>query len=115
MGAVDVLDDFLAEPGFAAGVALDHLLPAREAVYATIPEEVPGRLRAGLEARGVTRLYCHQAEVYAHVIAGRDSVVVTPTASGKTLCYNLPVLTRVLERRQARALYLFPTKALAQD
>jgi DEAD/DEAH box helicase domain-containing protein len=115
MGAVEVLDDLLAEPGFRAGVALDHLIPAREAVYSPIPTEVPERLRAALAARGVARLYSHQAEVFANVVAARDTVVVTPTASGKTLCYNLPVLTRVLQRREARALYLFPTKALAQD
>src|SRR6202171_997789 len=115
MGAVAVLDELLSESSFRAGVTLDHLIPAREAVYAEIPVEVPQRLRAALAARGVARLYSHQAEVFANVVAGRDSVVVTPTASGKTLCYNLPVLTRVMERREARALYLFPTKALAQD
>src|ERR1700682_4763876 len=115
MGAVEVLDDLLADPSFRAGVALDHLMPAREAVFAQIPSEVPERLRGALAARGVARLYSHQAEVFATVVAARDTVVVTPTASGKTLCYNLPVLTRVLERREARALYLFPTKALAQD
>ena len=115
MGAVAVLDELLSESPFRAGVTLDHLVPAREAVYAEIPVEVPQRLRAALAARGVARLYSHQAEVFANVVAGRDSVVVTPTASGKTLCYNLPVLTRVMERREARALYLFPTKALAQD
>jgi DEAD/DEAH box helicase domain-containing protein len=115
MGAVQVLDDLLAEPAFRKGVALDHLIPAREAVYAQIPSEVPERLRGAMAARGVAQLYSHQAEVFANVVAGRDSVVVTPTASGKTLCYNLPVLTRVLERKEARAMYLFPTKALAQD
>src|SRR3984893_15791728 len=115
MGAVAVLDELLSESPFRAGVTLDHLVPAREAVYAQIPSEVPERLRLALAARGVAQLYSHQAEVFANVVAGRDSVVVTPTASGKTLCYNLPVLTRVLERREARAMYLFPTKALAQD
>jgi DEAD/DEAH box helicase domain-containing protein len=68
-----------------------------------------------LQARGVSQLYSHQAEAIASVLAGQHTVVVTPTASGKTLCYNLPVLQSVLEDRAARALYMFPTKALSQD
>ncbi len=65
--------------------------------------------------RGIRQLYSHQAEAVGHVLAGRNVVVVTPTASGKTLCYNLPVLDAILKDPNARALYLFPTKALAQD
>jgi DEAD/DEAH box helicase domain-containing protein len=115
MGAPEVLDDLLRDPSFRAGVALDHLIPAREASYAPLPPAVPETLRRALAERRLVRLYSHQAEVFENVSAGRDTVVVTPTASGKTLCYNLPVLSRVLERPEARALYLFPTKALAQD
>jgi DEAD/DEAH box helicase domain-containing protein len=88
--------------------------PAREARYAAFPDALDARLRAALEARGIRQLYSHQHEAWAHVAAGRDTVVVTPTASGKTLCYNLPVLDAAL-KRGAKALYLFPTKALAQD
>jgi DEAD/DEAH box helicase domain-containing protein len=76
---------------------------------------VPAALAEALRRRGIERLYTHQAQAFELAAAGRDLVVVTPTASGKTLCYNLPVLSRVLERPEARALYLFPTKALAQD
>ncbi len=90
-------------------------LPAVEAVYAPFPDGIDPRLKAAFEARGVQQLYTHQAEAYAHVAAGRQVVVTTPTASGKTLCYNLPVLDRILKNPAARALYLFPTKALAQD
>src|SRR5258708_3479693 len=115
MGAVQVLDDLMRDPAFGAGVALDHLVPARPAVYAEIPEAVPDRLRAALVARGVARLYTHQPEVFENIASGCDRGVVTPTASGKTLCYNLPVLSRMLQRPDARALYMFPTKALAQD
>jgi DEAD/DEAH box helicase domain-containing protein len=73
------------------------------------------RLRRALERRGISQLYVHQAEAFGHLAAGRNVVVTTPTASGKTLCYNLPVLNGVLRNPAARALYLFPTKALAQD
>ena len=68
-----------------------------------------------LRARGIDQLYVHQAESIAHSLAGRNVVIVTPTASGKTLCYNAPVLHSILENASTRALYLFPTKALAQD
>ncbi len=90
-------------------------LPAVEARYAPWPEMVDPRLRAALEARGVSRLYTHQAAAVTHALAGDDVVVTTPTASGKTLCYNAPVLSAILSDPAARALYLFPTKALAQD
>ncbi|MGH9173871.1 MAG: DEAD/DEAH box helicase, partial [Vicinamibacterales bacterium] len=72
-------------------------------------------MRAAFERRGIGQLYTHQAEAFAHVTAGRNIVVTTPTASGKTLCYNLPVLDAILRDAAVRALYLFPTKALAQD
>ncbi|HEY8862571.1 MAG TPA: DEAD/DEAH box helicase [Candidatus Dormibacteraeota bacterium] len=72
-------------------------------------------LVTALAARGIHRLYTHQADAYEAVRKGRHLVVVTPTASGKTLCYNLPVLQRLLENPEKRALFLYPTKALAQD
>ncbi len=90
-------------------------LAAVDADYASFPEGVDDRLRRALAARGIDRLYTHQAEAIAHALAGRHVVIVTPTASGKTLCYNAPVLSRILADSSARALYLFPTKALAQD
>lgn len=89
-------------------------LPARPARLADFPPELEPRLAAALVARGIRQLYSHQREAWDHVAAGRHTVVVTPTASGKTLCYNLPVLDAAL-RSGAKALYLFPTKALAQD
>ena len=90
-------------------------LPAMEATYAPYPAGIDPRLRQALQRRGAQQLYVHQAEAVAHVSAGRNVVVTTPTASGKTLCYNLPVLDSILKRPATRALYLFPTKALAQD
>ncbi len=89
--------------------------PAREALLAPIPENVHPSLRGALERRGIPALYSHQADCFEHVSAGRNVVVVTPTASGKTLCYNLPVLDLVLRDPGARAVYLYPTKALAED
>jgi DEAD/DEAH box helicase domain-containing protein len=92
-----------------------HHIPAREAKFAPMPEWVRADLAAVYAEKGVGNLYSHQAAAAAAVHAGRNAVVVTPTASGKTLCYNLPVLNAVLENPDTRALYLFPTKALAQD
>jgi DEAD/DEAH box helicase domain-containing protein len=90
-------------------------LPASAARVTPFPEAIDPRLKAALERRGIAQLYSHQAASFAHIAAGRNIVVTTPTASGKTLCYNLPVLNAVLQNPAARALYLFPTKALAQD
>jgi DEAD/DEAH box helicase domain-containing protein len=89
--------------------------PAREGEYAEIPAGVAPALRETLVARGIPRLYTHQADAFRLCAEGRNVVVVTPTASGKTLCYNLPVLQRLIEDPGARAMYLFPTKALAED
>ncbi len=96
-------------------VTLDRTFAGRSADYVELPDDLHAGLRAALAARGVDRLYSHQGLAYDAVRRGRHLVVVTPTASGKTLCYNLPVLQRILEQPTARALYLFPTKALAQD
>jgi len=90
-------------------------IPAREAVYADIPPRLDARLVGALNQRGVHRLYSHQSSSIEAVLDGDDIVVVTPTASGKTLCYNLPVLDAILKNPSARAMFLFPTKALSYD
>ena len=90
-------------------------LPATEGRYEPLPDDMGPRLCDVLRARGIHRLYCHQAECFRLAQEGRDFVVVTPTASGKTLCYNLPVVSAILKNNDARALYLFPTKALSAD
>jgi DEAD/DEAH box helicase domain-containing protein len=92
-----------------------HHQPASDGVFADVPATVDPRLRAALEKRGIARLYSHQAESFEVTAAGKNVVIVTPTASGKTLCYNLPVLNLLLNDDGARAMYLFPTKALAED
>ena len=94
--------------------AIRHF-PAREAQWAEFPAWVRADLIAAYAAKGIRQLYIHQAAAAESVHAGRNVVVVTPTASGKTLCYNLAVLNSILENPDCRALYLFPTKALAQD
>jgi DEAD/DEAH box helicase domain-containing protein len=90
-------------------------LPAVTAQYAPFPAGLDERLIRALATRGVTELYTHQADAIEHALAGRHTVIITPTASGKTLCYNAPVLNAILQDPSSRALYLFPTKALAQD
>jgi DEAD/DEAH box helicase domain-containing protein len=90
-------------------------LPAVAAQYAPFPAALDARLTRALGARGVDQLYTHQADAVEHALARRNVVVITPTASGKTLCYNAPVLDAILRDPSSRALYLFPTKALAQD
>lgn len=88
---------------------------SREAAYAELPDWLHPDLTEALVAQGIRRLYAHQAEALDLARAERDFVVATGTASGKSLCYNLPVLNAILQRRTTRALYIFPTKALAQD
>jgi len=102
-------DDFQGE------ITLDHVIPEASPNFSQLPMDLRPELVAALARRGIERLYTHQAEAYAAVRNGRHLVVVTPTASGKTLCYNLPVLQRLLENPEKRALFLYPTKALAQD
>lgn len=103
------------DPRFMENVTEWRVLPAREAKYAPFPDELDARIVQVLKARGIERLYTHQRQALDCALAGRDFVVVTPTASGKTLCYNLPVLNAILKDNAARALYLFPTKALSSD
>ena len=114
VSAVHALEVVRGPGGEPVIVALRRF-PAQPAEFAEFPEGLHPRLREVLVARGFSRLYSHQRAAYDAARAGRHTVVVTPTASGKTLCYNLPVLDTILKDPDARALYLFPTKALAQD
>lgn len=100
---------------FPGEVTLDHVIPDIPATFVPLPADLRPELVAALAGRGIDRLYSHQAQAYDAVRNGRHLVVVTPTASGKTLCYNLPVLQRLLEHPEKRALFVYPTKALAQD
>jgi DEAD/DEAH box helicase domain-containing protein len=89
--------------------------PARAAQFSEFPAALNRNLREVLAQRGIEKLYSHQADAYDHIERGANTVIVTPTASGKTLCYNLPVLNRLMQDPGARAIYLFPTKALGED
>jgi DEAD/DEAH box helicase domain-containing protein len=111
----DVLDTFVERDVTGETITAVRWFPARDAQWADFPVWVSADLRAAYAAKGLHRLYSHQAQAAEIVHAGRNAVIVTPTASGKTLCYNLPVLNSILEDSDTRALYLFPTKALAQD
>ncbi|MFN2371899.1 MAG: DEAD/DEAH box helicase [Candidatus Krumholzibacteriia bacterium] len=115
MNLAQLLDQLRTDERFLRNVTRWQVLPPEPARWADIPAELDPRLAAVLAARGIERLYSHQAEAVRLALQGRSLVVPTPTASGKTLCYNLPVLDTILREPQARALYLFPTKALSQD
>ena len=99
---------------YAARITGELVIPAKAGQYRPLPAGLDARLVDALHQRGMTQLYTHQAAAWESVQAGQHTVIVTPTASGKTLCYNLPVLQAALQE-QTKALYLFPTKALAQD
>jgi DEAD/DEAH box helicase domain-containing protein len=113
------LDDFLEnlkkDPSFISRVAYWGIRRAQEARYVPIPPDVHPRIQERLRETGIEKLYTHQAESYRSVSGGRHTVITTPTASGKSLAYNLPVLDGLVKDTDAKALYLFPTKALSQD
>ncbi len=111
----EILDDLLTSRATGPCIAATRHFPARPAVAAPFPAPLDPRVQSALRARGIEQLYSHQARCWELIDKGHSVVVVTPTASGKTLCYNLPVLQALLDRADARVLYLFPTKALAQD
>ncbi|OGO09021.1 MAG: hypothetical protein A2Z66_08110 [Chloroflexi bacterium RBG_13_66_10] len=111
----DALEALRFDRQFMANVAAWERLPARPARYADFPSALDPRMIRALRALEIAPLYTHQAEAIEAALNGENVVVVTGTASGKTLCYNLPVVQALLADPEARALYLFPTKALAQD
>ena len=111
----EVLDGFAARDRTGETLTAVRHFPARAAQWADFPGWIHADLRAAYKAKNIERLYSHQAQAAEMVYDKKNIVVVTPTASGKTLCYNLPVIHAILENSDTRAIYLFPTKALAQD
>jgi len=114
-GVSDFVEYLRSSADYAGQVRHAERLPAREARFADLDPPLPEELRQALAQQGIERLYSHQVEAIQRLRAGENVVVVTSTASGKTLCYNLPVLERLLADPDSKAFYLFPTKALAQD
>ena len=115
MNIDQVIDILKRDPAFNSNATLWKHLPAREAQYSPFPGNLDPRLTAAMQQHGIKQLYTHQADAISLALDKKNTVIVTPTASGKTLCYNIPVLSAVMQSREARALYLFPTKALSQD
>ena len=104
-----------AQPWYRGQVSSVHVVPGREPATEPIPADLPGTLREFLRKRGVHALYSHQAETIRHAAAGRDAVLSTATASGKTIAFTLPVLDALMRDPDATALFLYPLKALAND
>lgn len=110
-----VLDELRADPLFAQNIAHYKTIEGKKAIYSDFPSQLHPSLQKALRAKGIHQLYCHQREAFDATYEGESITAVTPTASGKSLCYHLPVLQSILEQDASRAIYLFPTKALAQD
>lgn len=104
-----------SSPRFGPQVVHHEMLPAAEARFSGVAKPWPAELAAALDSAGIRQLYTHQAEALDFIRQGRNVIVATPTASGKSLVYNLPVFEKIIENPRAKALYLFPLKALAQD
>ena len=115
MALREILDELKNDISFNENVTEWLVIPPRVGKFEKLPVDISPVLKAALGEKGIKKLYSHQALSWRNIRSGRDTVVVTPTASGKTLCYNLPVLQTLLEEPSSRALYLFPTKALSQD
>ncbi|WP_350020034.1 DEAD/DEAH box helicase [Priestia flexa] len=111
----EVMNVLQTNKQFKSNIVHWHTIEEKEAQTNPFPSQIHEKIREGLEKRGILSIYTHQATAFTYAYEKKNVVAVTPTASGKTLCYNLPVLQSIMENEQSRALYLFPTKALAQD
>ncbi|WP_066257075.1 DEAD/DEAH box helicase [Neobacillus drentensis] len=111
----EILSDLKINDQFKENIVTWHTLEEKPAQTVPLPSDLHQVLKTALKSRGIEQLYTHQKSAYEKIMDGKSIVAVTPTASGKTLCYNLPVLQSILANPSTRALYMFPTKALAQD
>jgi DEAD/DEAH box helicase domain-containing protein len=110
-----LLAHWKSDPEVGANLVEWKTLPAKTAKFVTFPSQIHPALQNAIQAKGIHSLYTHQLISYQALMDGENVVVVTGTASGKTLCYNLPIIDRLLKDDDATALYVFPTKALSQD
>lgn len=115
MNLIQLADHIKNSEKYSENISCWQEIPAKEAIYTDFPSTINDKMIKVLKEKGISKLYSHQAKAYNISRRGENLIVVTPTASGKTLCYNLPVLNTILENDTARALYIFPTKALSQD
>jgi len=115
MSLKELLEGLKKDRSFNEHITQWLIIPPKKGIYKDLPADISLKLSSKLVYLGIEKLYSHQEESWRHVRSGRNTVIVTPTASGKSLCYNLPVLQSLLENSAARALYIFPTKALSQD
>ncbi|MHA1344563.1 MAG: DEAD/DEAH box helicase, partial [Promethearchaeota archaeon] len=111
----DIIDDFLSDKTLSKNITFIKKIPKKQADLVDFPKNISGELISALKERGIQKLYTHQRECYDLIMQGKNVVVVTPTASGKTLCYNLPILNDLINDDTKKAMYIFPTKALSQD
>ena len=115
MNLPQILDSLHKNTQFCQNLTKWETIPEKPARFAPFPEGLQPKLISSIQDRGINQLYTHQSSAIEATLNDENVCIVTPTASGKTLCYNLPVLNRLIENPNARALYLFPTKALSQD
>ena len=115
MGLSDLLHQWENDLKTSPNISTWKVIPARPAIYEKFPQDMPNEISHILKSRGIHLLYSHQLKVWTFSRNGENVVIATGTASGKTLSFNLPVLAKILQQPETRALYLFPTKALTQD
>ena len=115
MDAAAFLHYFATSPNYRQQIVHIEHIPSQDATFSELDRPLNPALKARLESLGISRLYNHQAEAVNAILTGKNVIIATPSASGKTLCYHLATLEAVLSDKNSYALYLFPTKALAQD
>ena len=111
----DILIEWKQDPVMRERIVHWHTIDEKEATLCDFPTDLHPSIQQALKERGINQLYSHQRQAYDTARSGHSFTAITPTASGKSLCYHLPVLQSIVEDPSSRALYLFPTKALAQD
>ena len=115
MNSDEIIKDLKSSPDYEGQIVFIKRIEKREAKYGNLSNHLPNKLEELLLEFGINKLYTHQAEAVNRIRKGENLVIVTSTASGKTLCYNIPIIENLISNPDDKALYIFPTKALAQD